>query len=114
MRIRDSGCGIRDSGAKTGELPQVSHPESRILDPAFLQRVRWRSRRGLLELDIVLGRFIDAHYAQLDEKEKQAFEELLDMPDNQLWDMIAGRAERGVQEATLVEQQALLEKIRAV
>ncbi|MFZ2540687.1 MAG: succinate dehydrogenase assembly factor 2 [Gallionella sp.] len=72
-----------------------------------LERVRWRSRRGLLELDIVLGRFIDAHYRQLSENEKQAFEALLDMPDNPLWDMIAGR-----QEATQGEQQALLEKIR--
>ena len=78
-----------------------------------LERVRWRARRGLLELDIVLGRFIEAQYMQLDEKEKMAFEALLDMPDNPLWDMIAGRAERGVQEAISGEQQALLEKIRA-
>ena len=78
-----------------------------------LERIRWRSRRGLLELDIVLGRFIEAHYLQLDEAEKQAFEALLDMPDNPLWDMIAGRTERGIQEATHIEQQALLEKIRA-
>jgi antitoxin CptB len=73
-----------------------------------LERVRWRARRGLLELDIVLGRFIDAHYAQLDETEKDAFDALLDMPDNPLWDMIAGK-----QDATRREQQALLEKIRA-
>jgi len=79
-----------------------------------LERIRWRSRRGLLELDIVLGRFIEAHYTQLDEKEKMAFEALLDMPDNPLWDMIVGRAERGALEATQGEQQALLEKIRAV
>ena len=46
---------------------------------------------------------------QLDEAGQQAFEALLDMPDNPLWDMIAGR-----QEATHIEQQALLEKIRAV
>ena len=75
---------------------------------ALLQRVRWRARRGLLELDIVLGRFIDTHYAQLDEGERQAFETLLDMPDNPFWDMIAGRLE-----AIPGEQQALLEKIRA-
>lgn len=75
----------------------------------MLQRVRWRCRRGLLELDILLVRFIDERYAQLDEKEKQLFEVLLDMPDNPLWDMIAGR-----QEATYTEQQALLEKIRDV
>ena len=73
-----------------------------------LERVRWRSRRGLLELDIVLCRFIDAQYANLGEDEKQVFEVLLDMPDNPLWDMIAGR-----QDATREDQQALLAKIRA-
>lgn len=79
-----------------------------------LERVRWRARRGLLELDIVLGRFIEQYYAQLDEAGQRAFESLLDMPDNLLWDMIAGRAERGVREAMHTEQQALLEKISAV
>jgi antitoxin CptB len=79
-----------------------------------MERVRWRARRGLLELDIVLGRFIEAHYEQLDEAGKQAFEELLDMPDNPLWDMISGRAERGAQEAMQTGQQVLLEKIRSV
>ncbi|MDD2915041.1 MAG: succinate dehydrogenase assembly factor 2 [Gallionella sp.] len=74
-----------------------------------MQRVRWRARRGLLELDIVLGRFIEAQYEHLDETERMAFEVLLDMPDNPLWDMISGRLE-----ASPGEQQALLEKIRAV
>jgi len=73
-----------------------------------LERVRWRSRRGLLELDIVLGRFIDAFYMQLNEAELLVFEELLDMPDNPLWDMIAGR-----QEAAQDVQRALLEKIKS-
>ena len=72
-----------------------------------LERVRWRCRRGLLELDIVLRRFIDASYMQLNEAELSVFEDLLDMPDNPLWDMIAGR-----QNATLDAQRALLEKIK--
>ena len=63
---------------------------------------------------VVLGRFIEAHYQQLDEVEKQAFETLLDMPDNPLWDMIVGRVGQGVQEAAHSEQQVLLEKIRVV
>ncbi len=78
------------------------------IDPAALKRVRWRARRGLLELDIVLGRFVDAHYMQLDDAGRNAFEALLDMPDNLLWDMIAGRCE-----AEPGELQALLEKIRS-
>lgn len=53
-------------------------------------RIRWRCRRGMLELDMVLGRFLDRHYSTLDDAQKIAFESLLDMPDVELWDMIAG------------------------
>lgn len=74
-----------------------------------LERLRWRCRRGLLELDLVLGRFVEQDYAGLDEMQKATFNALLDMPDTVLWDMIAGR-----QQAMEGEQQALLEKIRAV
>ena len=104
MRNQDSGCRILDSVLERERASLA--PESWLLNPAF-KRVRWRARRGLLELDIVLGRFIDAQYAQLDEAGRQAFEVLLDMPDNPLWDMIAGRLE-----AAPGEQQMLLEKIR--
>jgi antitoxin CptB len=53
-----------------------------------LERARWRCRRGLLELDILLGRFMDEHYATLGENELRQFEMLLNLPDNDLWDMI--------------------------
>ncbi|HKX53041.1 MAG TPA: succinate dehydrogenase assembly factor 2 [Nitrosospira sp.] len=52
------------------------------------ERTRWRCRRGLLELDIVLQRFMDEHYATLDEAGLQQFETLLDFPDTDLWHMI--------------------------
>jgi antitoxin CptB len=58
-----------------------------------LERARWRCRRGLLELDIVLQRFMDAYYAKLGEAELRQFEILLDLPDNDLWDMIALKKE---------------------
>ena len=56
-----------------------------------LERVRWRCRRGLLELDLVLQQFVDEHYASLGEAELRQFEALLDLSDNDLWDMIALR-----------------------
>ncbi len=74
-----------------------------------LERLCWHCRRGLLELDIVLGRFVGQHYAELDAAQQAAFDVLLDMPDTVLWDMIVGR-----QDAAQSELQALLEKIRAV
>jgi len=74
-----------------------------------VERIRWRARRGLLELDILLERFITKCYLQLDARDQRLFEDLLDMPDNELWDMIAGRME-----ATQLDHRALLEKIRSV
>jgi len=55
-----------------------------------LNRLRWRCRRGLLELDIVLARFIEQHYANLSAAEKSEFVELLTEADNDLWEMISG------------------------
>ena len=58
-----------------------------------LERARWRCRRGLLELDILLQRFMDKHYADLRENELQQFETLLNLPDNDLWDVITRKQE---------------------
>ncbi|HMC13537.1 MAG TPA: succinate dehydrogenase assembly factor 2 [Gallionellaceae bacterium] len=73
-----------------------------------LERVRWRCRRGLLELDIVLGRFVEQYYAEMDEAGRVAFDALLDMPDTELWDMITGRA------APQAECRAVLELLQTV
>jgi len=56
-----------------------------------LERARWRCRRGLLELDIVLQRFMDQYYTQLNESGLEQFERLLALPDNDLWDLITAR-----------------------
>lgn len=52
--------------------------------------MRWRCRRGMLELDIVLQRFIDNHYEQLDEHQLELFEMLLSLSDHDLWNIIIG------------------------
>ena len=73
------------------------------IDQVELSRIRWRCRRGLLELDIVLGRFIE-QYVKLNAQQKIVFDELLDMPDTMLWDMISGKidAEQEQQRALLI------------
>jgi antitoxin CptB len=68
-------------------------PRSSALDPVSLERVRWRCRRGLLELDIVLGRFVRQRYAEMDNEQRVIFDELLDMPDTELWDVITEKKE---------------------
>jgi len=52
-------------------------------------RLRWKCRRGLLELDLVLEKFIP----QLKDEEVEPLMLLLDLPDNDLWDIVCGRSE---------------------
>jgi antitoxin CptB len=60
------------------------------------ERLRWRCiRRGLLEVDIALTRFLDEQFDQLDDEGQQAFVELADMEDHDLWHLISGQAECG-------------------
>ena len=73
-----------------------------------LERARWRCRRGLLELDLPLQRFVDEHYVSLGEAECRQFEMLLDLSDKDLWDMIA------LEEATDPTVQSVLGLLRAV
>ena len=58
------------------------------------ERLRWRCiRRGLLEVDIALTRFLDDGFDKLDEAQQQAFVELADMEDHDLWHLISGQAD---------------------
>jgi antitoxin CptB len=55
--------------------------------------LRWRARRGLLENDLVLTRFLDRHEETLSDDEVLGLHELLDIGDNQLMDLILGRTQ---------------------
>jgi antitoxin CptB len=54
-------------------------------------RIRWHCRRGLLELDLVLSKFLDRQYPGLTTEQKAVFKELLELPDNDLWDLLSGK-----------------------
>ncbi|RPJ46999.1 MAG: hypothetical protein EHM16_07545 [Betaproteobacteria bacterium] len=51
---------------------------------AELDRIRWQCRRGLLELDLLLNRFLDRELAGLSTEQMQTFRELLDEADIRL------------------------------
>jgi antitoxin CptB len=63
------------------------------MDTAALNRLRWRCRRGLLENDLILARFLDARGAAITDDEVAGLDRLLDLADGELWDLLAGRAE---------------------
>ena len=63
------------------------------LDARRLARIRWRCRRGMLENDLVLQRFLDEHGPELEGEKLSAFERLLDYADDELWGIVSGRSE---------------------
>ena len=62
-------------------------------DPRRLARVRWRCRRGMLENDLVLARFLAQRGDALTEDDVSTLDRLLELPDNELWDLISRRSE---------------------
>ena len=57
------------------------------MDRTQREKLKWKCRRGLLELDIVLERYLARH------PQDAELHPLLDLPDNDLWDIVAGRSE---------------------
>ena len=63
------------------------------LDDRHLSRLRWRCRRGMLENDLILSRFLDSRGPAITEDEVAALDRLLDLGDNDLWDLLSGHRE---------------------
>lgn len=58
------------------------------------KRLRFRSwHRGMKEMDLILGRFADARLAGFDDTELDAFEAILTVQDQALYDMLVREAE---------------------
>jgi antitoxin CptB len=57
------------------------------------ERIRWRCRRGMLELDILLARFLTEKIDTLDESQAQLLDRLLTYPDQDLFDWLMARKE---------------------
>ena len=80
-------------GRHAGLVPGgASQRRAAMLQPGTRLDLRWRARRGLLENDLLLTRFLDAHEARLTDADVAGLHRLLDLTDNDLLDLILGRA----------------------
>ena len=57
-----------------------------------LARLRWQCRRGMLELDLLLNRFLDSAYRGLEEQQRTDFVRLLGYQDQIIYDWLMGHA----------------------
>lgn len=56
-------------------------------------RIRWHCRRALLELDLVLERFVERHLEVFNTAQLANLEDLLRCEDHELWAMVNGSVE---------------------
>ncbi len=53
-------------------------------DRLLLNRLRWRCRRGMRELDVLLTRYLERDYPGASSHERSLFAELLELQDPEL------------------------------
>ena len=78
-------------------------------DSSELQRLRWRCRRGMRELDQLFTRYLDRVWPAASVEDRKTFERLLACEDDRLW-----RWFLGYEIAEDPELHALVERIRAL
>ena len=70
---------------------------------------KWRSRRGMKELDLFLVNFTENHYESLSTDQKLVYERLLQEEDQSLWDWLLE-----IQSPSSLEYQVLLKDIKKI
>ena len=56
---------------------------------AAVRRMEWRCRRGMLEMDLLFVDFVSRHLPSLSDVQIAALDKLLDLPDNELWNLVS-------------------------
>lgn len=74
-------------------------------ETASLSQLRLRCRRGMLELDLILQRYLNHHYSSASPAEQAQFLQLLELQDPELYPLVTGATPPSS------EQQRLLQKI---
>lgn len=57
-----------------------------------LSRLRWRCRRGMRELDVVMVYYLEHRYGEASAEDQAAFRQLIECQDPEILDFLTGRA----------------------
>lgn len=68
------------------------------------KQLQWQCRRGMLEIDLILNRYLSNSYIEAEEAEQVIFESLLSENDQQLFLWLMGREEAPAKYFDLVEK----------
>lgn len=84
-----------------------------ILSDLEFRKTKWRLRRGLLELDLLLEHFADRSLRQLNVSESYELNQCLDLPDNDFLELIIKKKSAEILFGSNSKNlQSLLKKIR--
>lgn len=64
-----------------------------VFDDTYKRKIRFQTRRGLLELDLVFGRFMEKEFEHLNDQELSELVEILEFQDQELLALINGHAQ---------------------
>ncbi len=73
-----------------------------------LKKLRWKSRKGIRELDILLQKFLQLEYENLTQIHKEIFEELLDLETYELLNAITGKSSYNIKYEPIIKKLSQL------
>ena len=74
----------------------------------ILNKLRWKSRKGIRELDILLQKFLQLEYENLNQIHKEIFEELLDLETYDLLNAITGKSSYNIKYEPIIKKLSQL------
>ena len=77
-----------------------------------LNKLRWKSRKGIRELDILLQNYLDTHYSSLNSLDKKLFEEILEIDTYDLLNAISGKSSYNEKYESIIEQLSKLSTLK--
>ncbi|MFO1192638.1 MAG: succinate dehydrogenase assembly factor 2 [Rhodoferax sp.] len=88
-----------------------------LLSERDLSRLRWRCRRGMLENDLFVERFLQRHASTLTVRQAQGLTALMELSDNDLLDLHLGRRSPGqvdpaLERDNVIEVLGMLRELR--
>ena len=77
-----------------------------------LNKLRWKSRKGIRELDILLQNYLDTHYSSLNSLDKKLFEEILEIDTYDLLNAISGKSSYNEKYESIITQLSKLSTLK--
>ena len=77
-----------------------------------VNKLRWKSRKGIRELDILLQSYLDTHYSSLDSKDKKLFEEILEIDTYDLLNAISGKSSYNEKYKSIITELSKLSTLK--